>query len=288
MKALIYENDLLKHFRSELNSCDSFGIAMALISRNGLELIEGEIQQCLERGGQGRVLFGIDLATEPDAIARLLELKDCFPETLEVRLVGSREKSEFHVKFAVFHRSGRNKTAILGSANLSERGFTGNVEAGILIDHGPTIDELMAYFDIQFEGHRAEDVDSEWLERYTVEWGERTRLEQEGERVRQRVGHIRSKTNLKPVPKQIDGYVFAFTGKIPERPRESDLYPKVRKRGGRIIDRAEQVGQADCLVQGIIRGDQSETRKLRGARQCDIPIIGMEEFLKMLERRMNE
>ena len=60
------------------------------------------MQQCLERAGHGKVLFGIDLATEPDAIARLLELKDSFLDTLEFRLFGSREKSEFHAKFAIF------------------------------------------------------------------------------------------------------------------------------------------------------------------------------------------
>ena len=38
MKALIYENDLLNHFRNELASCQGFDIAMALITLEGLAL----------------------------------------------------------------------------------------------------------------------------------------------------------------------------------------------------------------------------------------------------------
>jgi hypothetical protein len=50
---LIDENDLLKHFRCELSSCEDFDTVMALISRDGLALIESQMQQCLKSGGLG-------------------------------------------------------------------------------------------------------------------------------------------------------------------------------------------------------------------------------------------
>ena len=102
MKVLIREDELLDQFRSELAASKEFDLAMALISEDGLRLIEDALVSFFRRKGRCRILFGIDLAMTPDAIARLIELRDAHPDALDVRYFRSKDVSEFHAKFASF------------------------------------------------------------------------------------------------------------------------------------------------------------------------------------------
>jgi hypothetical protein len=77
--------------------------------------------------------------------------------------------------------------------------------------------------------------------------------------------------------------MFAFTGRIPDWPREAKLYPVVRRLGGKVVDTLGQIVKADYLVKGIFQGDRKETRKLVRAREHAVPIKGWKQFLKMLE-----
>jgi hypothetical protein len=71
MKALQAENELLEQFTTELARSSEFYLGMALVTKSGLERVLSSIERCLERQGQGQVLFGIDLPTDPDAIQSL-------------------------------------------------------------------------------------------------------------------------------------------------------------------------------------------------------------------------
>jgi HKD family nuclease len=284
MKVLIREDELLDQFRSELAASKEFDLAMALISEDGLRLIEDALVSFLRRKGRCRILFGIDLATTPDAIARLIELRDAHPDALDLRYFRSKDVSEFHAKFAIFRRSGGKATAIIGSANLSGRGFGENIEASVLVDDRTTVESLADFFEELFEGYQGEEVDRKWLAGYRANWSERRRANQEAEKARRRVREIPPVGLKMPIPRRIRDHAFAFTGRIPGWPREARLYRKVRAMGGRVVARAEHIDQADCLVQGILQGDGEETHKLRGARQKGIGIIGMDQFLSLLGR----
>lgn len=285
MKALIRERALCDQYRSELAASREFDLAMALISKEGLRLIEDALVSFLRKKGQCRILFGIDLATAPDAVARLIELRDAHPGALDIRYFRSKDTSEFHAKFAVFRRGGGGKaTAIIGSANLSGMGLGVNVEASVLVDDRSTVESLSDFFEEHFEGYQAQEVDREWLARYRTTWIGRRRAKEAADKARRKAMEVAPVGPKKPIPRRIRSHAFAFTGSIKGWPREKCLYPKVREMGGRVVARAEHIDQADCLVQGILQGDRDETHKLRGARQKGIGIIGMDQFLKLLER----
>ncbi len=284
MKALIRDGALRDQYRSELVASKEFDLAMALISEEGLKLIQDDLVSFLRENGRCRILFGIDLATTPDAIGRLIELRDAHPDALDIRYFRSKDTSEFHAKFAVFRRGGGSARAIIGSANLSGKGLEVNVEASVLVDDRSTVNSLSDFFEEHFEGYQAEEVDRKWLAGYRATWIERRRANEEADKARRKARGIPPVAPKKPIPRRIQGHAFAFTGRIPGWPREACLYPKVHKMGGQIVARAEHIEQADCLVHGILQGDRDETHKLRGARQKGIGIIGMDRFLKMLER----
>lgn len=283
MKALIREGDLRDQYRGELAASMEFDLAMALISEEGLKLIEDALVSFLKKG-RCRILFGIDLGTTPDAIARLIELRDAHPDALEVRYFRSKDTSEFHAKFAVFRGSRGRATAIIGSANLSGKGLEVNVEASVFVDDRSTVKSLAGFFEAHFEGYQAEAVDRKWLAGYRATWIERRRANDATEKARRKASEIAPVPPKKPIPRRIQGHTFAFTGRIPGWPREARLYRAIADMDGRIVARAEHIDQAHCLVQGILQGDREETHKLRGARQKGIGIIGMEQFLKMLEQ----
>jgi NAD-dependent DNA ligase len=86
------------------------------------------------------------------------------------------------------------------------------------------------------------------------------------------------------MPKSIKGHVFAFTGKIVDWPRDSRLYPYVRRHGGCIANKAASMTSAEYLVHGEILGGRESTRKLEKAHELNIPIITEEMFLRLVGR----
>jgi NAD-dependent DNA ligase len=84
------------------------------------------------------------------------------------------------------------------------------------------------------------------------------------------------------LPKRINGHKFAFTGGIPDWPRERVLYPYVKGLGGEIV-RAETIAKADCLVQAE-KGNGETTRKLRGAARFGVPVITEDGFWRIVSR----
>ena len=164
MKALVREGALRGRFRSELAASHGFDLAMALVTLNGLRQIEDALISFLRRGGRCRVLFGTDLPTEPDAVARLMELSGAHPGVLDLRWFRSKGDSDFHAKLALFHKGAGRKTAIVGSSNLTGKGLCHNVEAGVLVDDRPAVKALLEFFEEHFEGYQAVGVDHRWLQ----------------------------------------------------------------------------------------------------------------------------
>src|SRR5258706_11891063 len=133
MKALQSEGDLIRQFKTELTTASEFCFGMALVTKNGLDLIRSSIAHCLERGGHGRVLFGVDLPTEPGAIEILCEIETQHKGNFRLRRFHAGE-TFFHPKFSIFFGKTGPKTAIIGSSNLTEGGLSANYETNVLID----------------------------------------------------------------------------------------------------------------------------------------------------------
>lgn len=289
MKALLYENEIVEKFRSELSKADKFHFAFALLSKNGLLEIEDALLRCLDSGGQGRVLIGADMPTDPEAIRYLRELESDYGEQLELRRFQSGKRHVFHTKLAIFESNRKGQTAVLGSSNLTHGGLIANYEANVLVNEKTVVRALLDYFDEYFLGAYARRIDDLWFSNYLRWWTERKKAEKKLQKIREKVRKLPAKRMLpKALPKRIKDEVFAFTGKIEDWPREAKLYPTVRKLRGRIATAAKSIKSAACLVHGEILLGKKTTNKLRGARQYGIPIISEDEFFQILshEKRL--
>jgi HKD family nuclease len=278
MKALQSEGDLIRQFQTELARASKFSFGMALVTKSGLDLILSSIEHCLESGGRGKVLFGVDLPTEPDAIQILCEIETKYKRTFELRRFQPGKKF-FHPKLSIFSGKTGEETAIVGSSNLTEGGLSLNHETNLVIDDRSVVRQLIDYFDEHFEGAHAKAVDHFWLSQCRDLWAKRKKAEK-----RQRQLRDVARTLGKPpadIPSRLRGHVFAFTGGIADWPRDHKLYPYVTKHGGHVAKSAGSMAGAECLVHAEILGGRKTTKKLVRARERNIPIITEEQFFKL-------
>ena len=288
MQTLFNESQLLKAVRSSLRQAQHFRIAMALITRGGLREIRNHLEASLARRASGEILFGLDMSTEPEAVRSLLDLQSAYPNTLTVKRFHSPSGYIFHPKLWVFRlRTGRS-ISVIGSSNLTYGGLLRNYEANVLIDAPHAVSEVINLFDELFLGARAKQIDEEWLASYGDIYKERRRMEDALRRARERIRKIDKAKSLNDVvPKRIPTHSFAFTGWIRGWKRELELYPEVRRLGGKVVRRFSGIKNAECLVEGDLR-ERKTTRKLREADRLGIPRIDQDRFLTLLkrERRM--
>ncbi len=285
IKALLYENELQDQYRKSLRGTAEFSLGMALITTSGLGKHADALIAILKRGGHGRILVGIDLPTDPDAIQTLCDWTEEFEGRLQLRVFQSTGNSIFHPKLSLFKSAKGQWSAIVGSANLTHGGLVENYEASLFVDDRVAVARLLEFFDENFKGGHSRQVDAKWLQRYRVVFQARQGAMKALKRAREKARHLRAKPpQSKPIPKRVRGYTFAFTGRITDWPREAELYPYVRKLGGDIADRPKSMGRTDCLVHGNILGGRKSTLKLDAATRFDIPIITHEEFFKLATR----
>jgi HKD family nuclease len=142
MKALQGEDDLLKQFKAELPRAARFYVGMALVTKSGMDVIQPLIERCLERGGRGCVLFGVDLPTDPAAIERLCKIQELHNQTFVLRRF-QPGRTFFHPKLSIFVRKNGAKTAIVGSSNLTGGGLCTNYESNVLVDERKVVQQLL-------------------------------------------------------------------------------------------------------------------------------------------------
>ena len=95
IRPLLYERQLVTKIQRELASAQQFQVATAMVSVAGVEWIYRSIEQCMEKGGSGRILFGIDLPSDPKAIERLREHRNRVFRPVGVKVFSSTEESHF-------------------------------------------------------------------------------------------------------------------------------------------------------------------------------------------------
>lgn len=284
IRPLLYERQLVTKIQRELASAQQFQVATAMVSVAGVEWIYRSIEQCMEKGGSGRILFGIDLPSDPKAVERLREIATEYPRQLELKYFRPLKNRIFHPKLFLFRTRSGKTSAILGSSNLTGGGLTENYEANVWVQSSTVANELADYFDEHFEGAYSSRVTPEWIVSYRKEWLQRKKLLDRLRRLRQKSQAIARKHIGKSyTAKRIEGYRLAFTGGILDWPRTHRLYPLVKRLGGMIVE-AEQISNANLLVQTERMGGRKTTRKLRGARHFHIPIITEEDFWALVRK----
>ena len=284
MRSLTNSDDVSEAIRSGFKQAKRFDLAYALITLSGLTVIEDNMSECISRKAEGRLLFGTDLATEPEAIESLLDLEKKFQGTFRVRRFQSTPRRIFHLKLAIFTRMSGSLSAVLGSSNLTTGGFAENFESNVLLDDHRTASQLFDYFEELWDGSRARQVDPTWLAQYRKLWAARKAADRTNKSHRLRIVSIRSSKRPRELPNRIRGFGFAFTGKIQDWPRERRLYPLIRRYRGLVAPKAASLGGADCLVHGDVLGGRKSTEKLREARNRGLPIVSEEEFWTLVEK----
>jgi HKD family nuclease len=284
IKPLLYERQLVTRIERELVSAREFKIATAMVSRAGVEWLSKSLAQCLDKGGKGKILIGVDLPSDPNAIEMLDDAATEYSKRLKLKYFRPLKNRIFHPKLFLFTRSNGKVSAIVGSSNLTGGGLAENYEANVLVQSESVTNELTEYFDEHFEGAYSSDVTSEWIAEYRKEWAKRKKLIERLRKLRQKTQvAARKKSRNLHLPKRIKGYHIAFTGGIPDWPRTKKLYPLVKKLGGHIVE-AEHISNANYLIHAEMMNGRKSTRKLRGAHHFRIPIITEEEFWSLISK----
>lgn len=109
----------------DLSECDEFFIAVAFITKSGLQLFKETFEELKNRGIKGKILTTDYLTfTDPDA---LLDIKNYFPN-IEVKMYKCLDSnSGFHIKSYVFKKGDIYKL-VIGSSNMTDKALTINEE----------------------------------------------------------------------------------------------------------------------------------------------------------------
>lgn len=284
IKPLLYEQQLVSRIQKEIATSQQFQVATAMVSTAGVNLIRHSIERCFDKGGTGKILIGIDLPSDPSAIKTLLDIATEYSGQLELRYFRPLKNRIFHPKLFLFRRRTAKAAAVIGSSNLTQGGLVENYEANIWVQSVSIVNQLAEYFDEHFEGAYSSRVTADWVADYRKEWLRRKKLLDRLRDLRQKSQVTAHKHVLKPgFPKRIKGQRLAFTGGIPDWPRSSKLYPLVKRLGGRLVE-AERISNADCLIHAELMGGRKTTRKLRGARHFQIPVITEDDFWAIVRK----
>lgn len=123
---------------------DRIDIAVSFIKMSGLRLLIDALEDALARGAQLRILTTDYLGlTEAEALTRLRDLTDDYPDSVSVRVFQDPQVS-FHPKAYLFYSTaGRGEAAFVGSSNLSRSALDGGIEWNLRVG---SIDELKDRF----------------------------------------------------------------------------------------------------------------------------------------------
>jgi superfamily II DNA or RNA helicase/diadenosine tetraphosphate (Ap4A) HIT family hydrolase/HKD family nuclease len=151
---------------------DRADLVVSFVMRSGVGLIGPALEDALARRMHVRILTTDYLqTTEPDALARLIDLSETFansdPENggLEIR-VFSDAATSFHPKGYLFWSSVTGTgVSIVGSSNLSRSGMESGIEWNL--SSGPAL-SLVASFEGLWNDPRSAEITHEWLRAYRL------------------------------------------------------------------------------------------------------------------------
>ncbi len=143
---------------------DRADLVVSFVMLSGVRLLDAELEDALERGMAMRLLTTDYLqTTEPDALARLLDLTETYAPLLKVR-VFSDPATSFHPKGYLFWSSATGAAlSLVGSSNLSRFGIRDGWEWNLA--SGPAL-HLISQFETLWEYPLSQELTHEWLRTY--------------------------------------------------------------------------------------------------------------------------
>lgn len=141
----------------ELASADSVDLLCAFVKWNGVRVLERQLAEFMDRGGQLRVITTTYIgATDRAAVDKLVELG------AQVRVSYETRMTRLHAKAWLFHRNHGLSTAYVGSSNLSKAALSHGLEWNVRLaeaEQPHLIDTFAATFDSYWEDVAFEPYD---------------------------------------------------------------------------------------------------------------------------------
>lgn len=167
------EDPLLPHLLRHLDQAQHVDIAVAFVVPGGVALLEAHLREVLERGGKLRFLTGdyFDV-TEPSALLKLLDLREEFPEQVELRVFECGSRIGFHPKAYVLRASQEKSIAFVGSANLTRSALTrGGIEWTYRVvpaSERTGFDDVVSGFEALFAHGATRPLTADWVRDYAA------------------------------------------------------------------------------------------------------------------------
>jgi superfamily II DNA or RNA helicase/diadenosine tetraphosphate (Ap4A) HIT family hydrolase/HKD family nuclease len=165
-------NQLLDHLTRDLELAQSVNLAVAFLQPSGLQPLMSHLEDLLkQRGGRCRLITGdyLDI-THPDALEQLLNLAQQSQGRLQLRIFqASRANKSFHPKAYLFTNRAGQRTAYIGSSNISGPALTDAVEWNyrVVDAQQPTVlVDVQLRFEELFTGPHTTELTYEWLAEY--------------------------------------------------------------------------------------------------------------------------
>ncbi len=163
------EDPLLPHLKSHLNAATHVRIAVAFVLPSGIDLLEEHLRDLCQRGGRLELLTGdYQDFTDPNALARLLDLRDEYPTQLELRVYVCDDRS-FHPKTYIFEGAREGGVAFVGSSNLTRTALADGIEWNYGVVPGRDSSgfrEVVTSFEELFQSAPTVALDRAWLDAY--------------------------------------------------------------------------------------------------------------------------
>ncbi len=164
---------LITHLAAHLSHAARADFAVAFIQQSGLALLEPHLEDLLSRpGARMRLVTGDYLdVTDPDALARLLDLAEAAPpDALTIRVFETGGILSFHPKAYVFHPTPRSDgAAFVGSSNLSRSALTTALEWNYRVISSrdePGFQSIASAFDALFAHPATVPLTDDWIDHY--------------------------------------------------------------------------------------------------------------------------
>jgi HKD family nuclease len=148
----------------QIESCRSIRLATAYARMSGWKRLEQAVTKCK---ATALLLTGSDNQfTQPEVLTRWMKLAE--QDRVEARI--AHRGFNFHPKVLIVNGTdnsaptGVERFAIVGSGNLSQGGLLSNVECALYTDDPQELDQLVAWFEGQFD--LADAVTEELIQRY--------------------------------------------------------------------------------------------------------------------------
>lgn len=124
-----------KVINQELRNSIDTKIAVAFLKYTGIKVIEESLLSSLDKGGEFEIIVGLDFkTTDPKSMLYLINLKKNYKK-LKFYCYGDKKSNKtdvvFHPKIYLFD-NGKEKTSIIGSANMTGGGLMTNFEVNTI------------------------------------------------------------------------------------------------------------------------------------------------------------